>query len=596
MNNTSSEENHNQDSSTSEEKTASDTSYHFDELPKIIINKNLNLYFVKDFSYVSLTPIIPTNKVDFLFKLYKILESKEEISTKIKNYINKQESKIDKIYMINDIKVHKSRGNITIIDEQFNKKCLLLSKQSKDAMQIIADKIALALFNNKKIIYKYEKNEQEKLVYVVANLKIDENISVKSDLFESEKNARNDVNKKIIIKYLPKRLVKEIMNNIIKNTNLEDKIKFEKKERYEKHLLEAGNDRKLLNKKRNLTIEEFSQRLPYYNMLQIKKKKLSKNVNISLDEENENFFVNTSGTPLNEILLGDPNIVDNHLRDFKYTPFKLFEMIRDSEKTRGVDLRIEYSSINDKNLSVKFLAVIISQKLGIKVEGYGNSKEEAGNKCSLNLLTILFKNTFRTYHLLHDYFEHKNKRYLDIILKTENEAENGRKKSKYNRKKKSSKIENKTVDNNNNIKNDNFIESIQRSQFANWKNYSNKRSKIIDDDEYWYSKEKSISIKNKKILNDYNGNELAQQNYNENKNSQKSSNESQESCFKFDFEQANDSEFINNTSNSDINIITNLNNYRSSDSYNTDEMEVFKNSGLGLSSSNYSMTNGSKKK
>ena len=433
------------------------------------------------------------------------------------------------------------------------------------------------------------------MVYVVANLKIDENISVKSDLFESEKNARNDVNKKIIIKYLPKRLVKEIMNNIIKNTNLEDRIKFDKKERYEKHLLEAGNDRKLLNKKRNLTIEEFSQRLPYYNMLQIKKKKLSKNVNISLDEENENFFVNTSGTPLNEILLGDPNIVDNHLRDFKYTPFKLFEMIRDSEKTRGVDLRIEFSSINDKNLSVKFLAVIISQKLGIKVEGYGNSKEEAGNKCSLNLLTILFKNTFRTYHLLHDYFEHKNKRYLDIILKTENEAENGKKKGKYNRKKKSSKIENKTVDNNN-IKNDNFIESIQRSQFANWKNYSNKRSKIIDDDEYWYSKEKSISIKNKKILNDFNGNELSQQNYNENKNSQKSSNESQESCFKFDFEQANDSEFINNTSNSDINIITNLNNYRSSDSSNTDEMEDFKNSGLGLSASNYSMTNGSKKK
>ena len=564
-------------------------------MPKIIINKNLNLYFVKDFSYVSLTPIIPTNKVDFLFKLYKIPESKEEISTKIKNYINKQESKIDKIYMINDIKVHKSRGNITIIDEQFNKKCLLLSKQSKDAMQIIADKIALALFNNKKIIYKYEKNEQEKMVYVVANLKIDENISVKSDLFESEKNARNDVNKKIIIKYLHKRLVKEIMNNIIKNTNLEDKIKFEKKERYEKHLLEAGNDRKLLNKKRNLTIEEFSQRLPYYNMLQIKKKKLSKNVNISLDEENENFFVNTSGTPLNEILLGDPNIVDNHLRDFKYTPFKLFEMIRDSEKTRGVDLRIEFSSINDKNLSVKFLAVIISQKLGIKVEGYGNSKEEAGNKCSLNLLTILFKNTFRTYHLLHDYFEHKNKRYLDIILKNENEDENGRKKGKYNRKKKSNKIENKTVDNNNK-KNDNFIESIQRSQCANWKNYSYKRSKIIDDDEYWYSKEKSISIKNKKILNDYNGNELAQQNYNENKSGQKSSNESQESCFKFDFEQANDSEFINNTSNSDINIITNLNNYHSSDSSNTDEIEDFKNSGLGLSASNYSMTNGSKKK
>ena len=56
MNNTSSEENHNQESSTSEEKTLSEIYYHFDELPKIIINKNLSLYFTKDCSNVSLTP------------------------------------------------------------------------------------------------------------------------------------------------------------------------------------------------------------------------------------------------------------------------------------------------------------------------------------------------------------------------------------------------------------------------------------------------------------------------------------------------------------------------------------------------------------
>ena len=90
-------------------------------------------------------------------------------------------------------------------------------------------------------------------------------------------------------------------------------------------------------------------------------------------------------------------------------------MIRDSEKYRGVDLKIEYGRLNDKNYSVKFNVIIISQKLGIEVEGFGNSKEEAANKCSLNLLTVLFKNIFKTYHELHDYFEHKNKRYLDII-------------------------------------------------------------------------------------------------------------------------------------------------------------------------------------
>ena len=92
-------------------------------------------------------------------------------------------------------------------------------------------------------------------------------------------------------------------------------------------------------------------------------------------------------------------------------------MIRDSEKYRGVDMKLEYSNINDKKYSVKIEAVIISQKLGIKVEGYGNSKEEAGNRCSHNLLKVLFKKIFNTFYQVHDYFEHKNKRYLDIILK-----------------------------------------------------------------------------------------------------------------------------------------------------------------------------------
>ena len=61
--------------------------------------------------------------------------------------------------------------------------------------------------------------------------------------------------------------------------DLEDKIKFIKKERYEQHLLEAGCDRKFLNKKRNLSIEEFSKRLPYYNMLQKGKNKNKDGIN-----------------------------------------------------------------------------------------------------------------------------------------------------------------------------------------------------------------------------------------------------------------------------------------------------------------------------
>ena len=251
--NTSSEENNNQDSSSSEEKTISETSFKFDDLQKIIINKNLILFFAKDCSYASLTPIIPTNRIDFLFKLYQLPFSKEEMISKIKNYIDKQEAKIDKIYTINDIRVHKSHGNITIIDEQFNNNCINLSKQSNNALQIIADKIALNLFNTKNIKYRYEKDsEQDKMIYAMAYLKLDE--CIKSDLFETEKSSRNDVNRKIIIKYLPKKISKEILNNIEHLMNMEDKKKLMKKERYEMYLSEAGFDHKLLNKKRNLTV------------------------------------------------------------------------------------------------------------------------------------------------------------------------------------------------------------------------------------------------------------------------------------------------------------------------------------------------------
>ena len=155
--------------------------------------------------------------------------------------------------------------------------------------------------------------------------------------------------------------------------------------------------------------------------------------------------------------------------------------------------------------------------------------------------------------------------------------------------------------NNNNIKsnknkNENLDENIQRSIFDNWKNYSNKKRKIIEDDDsdYWCPKKKNTSGKIKTINIDYCEDDFPKQN--NNNNSQKSSNESQESCVKYDFEQSLYSEFINNTSCSDINIITNLNNYNSHSSSNTGDIGSLKNSGLGLSISNYSITNGSKKK
>ena len=626
--NTSSEENNNQDSSSSEEKTISETSFKFDDLQKIIINKNLILFLAKDCSYASLTPIIPTNRIDFLFKLYQLPFSKEEMISKIKNYIDKQEAKIDKIYTINDIRVHKSHGNITIIDEQFNNNCINLSKQSNNALQIIADKIALNLFNTKNIKYKYEKDsEQDKMIYAMAYLKLDE--CIKSDLFETEKSSRNDVNRKIIIKYLPKKISKEILNNIEHLMNMEDKKKLMKKERYEKYLSEAGFDHKLLNKKRNLTVEELSKRLPYYNMLKNNKKKTrnvkyknnnfinkrpNKNNKIILDEEDEDFFVNTEGTPLNEILLGDPIIVNNHLRDFKYTPLKLFEMIRDSEKYRGIDFKIDYSRINDKNYSVNFQAVIISQKLGIKVEGFGNAKEEAGNKCALNLLAVLFKNIFKTYYQVHDYFENKNGRYLDIILKTDDDNNNDKeelnvnnnpinnniRERKFINNQNNNKKFNKNKNNKINIINKKIDVDVPRSKFENWINYSINKNKIKEDYDYKLSKDSNDddfpeNFNKSSYSINYNESESQQNLIEDNKKSNKSSSENQENFPKFNFDQIISS--MNNTSSSDINIINNLDKYNLSNSSGTREIEeLMKNSELCFSESNYSISNGTKKK
>ena len=565
------ENNNHQDSSSSEEKekTLSESYYPFDKLKRLKINKDINLYFVQDCSHVSLTPIIPTEKLDLLFKLYNLPSSKEELYNKMKNYISAQESKIDKIYFLNNVRVHKSHGNITIIDEQFNKNCLNLSKTSNDAMQLIADKIALILYNTKYIIYKYKK-ENEKMICAFATLKLEENIYFKSDLFDNEKSARNNVNKKIIGKYLPKKIVKEIMSNIETLMDKEDKIKCDKKERYERHLSEAGNDRKLLSLKRKLTVEEFSKRLPYFKMLpkdakkktNIKKSELNKykikspkknkikitNNIIQLNEENEEEDIKSIS--LKEIKLGDQSIVDKHLRDFKYTPFKLFEMIRDSEKYRGVDLKLEYSNINDKNYSVKIEAVIISQKLGIKVEGYGNSKEEAGNRCSLNLLKILFKKIFKTYYEVHDYFEHKNKRYLDIILK-----------------KGKNKYENIIIKN------------------------SNKKTKIVHNPpliSISNSKEESFSDQFKTSIQYKEKDEK-----NNSRQKSNSSNNSQKNYDKGDIEQILNSDSLLNGTSSDsscnINIVSNMRKYlnssnNSSNSYNSKELDdSLKNSSLGLS-------------
>ena len=72
-------------------------------------------------------------------------------------------------------------------------------------------------------------------------------------------------------------------------------------------------------------------------------------------------------------------------------------MLRDTEKLRGVDFKIEYSQVNYNNYYINNEVTIFQQKLGIKEQGYGKSREEAGNKCALKLLLVIFKNKFKMF-------------------------------------------------------------------------------------------------------------------------------------------------------------------------------------------------------
>ena len=392
-------------------------------IPKVNLGHDINLYFDQELNCLSLSPIFPIDKVENLFQLYKLSISKEEIVNKIKKLLNGDGDSTTNVQApLQNVKTIQMTNSQTIItDKNFIRDCIILSKISDDGASIIANKISKSLFGES-INYKY-KSEEENKKYVIAYLKLKDNIFIQSDLEESGCKAKFNVNKKIIMKYLPQETSKEIINNIINYLENKKKIKIEKKAKFDKLLQEADGEINLLKNKRNISQEKFLERLPKFNMLD-KDKSNKKNGNNLMevdDEEFEEYFMNTESYPIDEILLGDPNIVDHHLREFKYTPFKLYEMIRDSEKKRGVDLIMESSQMNDKNYWVNNESTIFSQKLGIKVKGFGKTKNEAMNKCAQKFLSIIFRNIFKTYFELHNYFENKKGNYLDIILKKEND-------------------------------------------------------------------------------------------------------------------------------------------------------------------------------
>ena len=521
-------------------------SNYLNSIHRININDNLSIYLDEKMSYISFSPILPINKIDVLLKLYNLNMSKDDLLRRIIKPLNGENSNEMQTYLQNSTKIQKVNNNqIKIVDDLFIKNCIILSKASKEGAHIIAERITKTIFGEN-INYKYEKNKENGKKCVKAFLKLKDNIFIQSDYADNENEAKLDVNKKIISKFLQKKISKEIINNINECLKKEEISKSEKKARYEFFLQEVGGDRNLLKNKRKITQEEFSQRLPYFNMLDKDKKKIKNNENSNnlMEEDEEIYFMNKENIPIDELLLGDLGIVDNHLKDFKYTPLKIFEMIRDSEKKRGVDLKMEYTQVNDKNYCINSEATIFSQKLGIKVEGFGNSKEESENKCALNMLAIIFKNKFKTYFDLHNYFVHKNKRYLDIILNEENSAQ---------------KDENNNLNNNKKDKNELNI---------NLNNSNSDKKKIGENSEESNSNNNSYSIFNSENIEMiesmpifFNGSNLSFENVIDNSNSNVNI-DTHESSEIFN------SEFTNINSNNNSNIRNNFGKLFNCNSYN----------------------------
>ena len=457
----------------------------------IYLSKGIKLYFSSDKNYISLCPIFPLNKLDILFKIYDLKKldiSQEKVEQEIKSILSlKHIPKIKKVKK-NGVELEQVDNNIKIIDKHFIQDCIVISKtKNNDSAYNIANRISDCIFNIR-ISFEYIKNKNtvyntNKSNSVIAKIKVGETTILHSDPKDNEKKAKFDSSIKFIEKFLPEKNSKEIRDNIIESIKQYEKINNEKQKRFEKYLKSCGGNRKLLKQKRKINHEELNKRLPYFNMLNKDPKIFS-----PLEEDdNEIFFMNTENLQINEILLGDLGIVDNHLKDFTYTPLRLFEMVRDSEKNRGIDFKIDYSQINDKNYCINNEATIFSQKLGIKVYGYGKSKEEAGNKCALNCLYILFKNKFQTFYQLHEYFENKNGKYLDAILLEEY------KDNKDNNKNKDDKDSNDNSDNINDINNnynniykkkkieENIIEIINEEEEESEHNDNNHKHQTTND-------------------------------------------------------------------------------------------------------------------
>ncbi len=202
------------------------------KIPKFNLGENINLFFDEKMKNVSLCPILPLSKIDLLFQLYNINISKLEIINKIKKYIGEENLKKEKTSLKNGTKIKTVNDKIQIIDEHFIQDCIILSKANTDGPYIIADKITKTLYGGL-ITYKYKVNEENNQKYCLAYLKAKDDIYIESDLVKTDNEAKLNVNKKIILKYLPEKDSNEIINNIEECIKRAETKTNERKERYE---------------------------------------------------------------------------------------------------------------------------------------------------------------------------------------------------------------------------------------------------------------------------------------------------------------------------------------------------------------------------
>ena len=170
----------------------------FQKLIKITLAEGLNLFFSPDKTLISLTPIIPTNNIDTLlssFNLKKFNITKEKIENEIKLILTQNNNQLiknlqEKKYKLNGIDIKKIGDDIKIIDDNFIKDCLIVSKMNNyDCVFNISNKISTTLFG-KYINFEYLNNNESQFNKIMVKLKIGNKVLATSDCSVNAKEAK----------------------------------------------------------------------------------------------------------------------------------------------------------------------------------------------------------------------------------------------------------------------------------------------------------------------------------------------------------------------------------------------------------------------